>query len=156
MALQRRRRAVPAAAALAVAAACAAVGVGIWSLALSHSLRNERKARRGEARALAILADPRTARFPLHGAPGVLAVTPERDGALAVAHLDAAPRAKTYELWVLRSGAPQPAGIFGGGGRVLVALERKVPLGAEVAVSLERKGGVSHLTGELLFRADAS
>lgn len=155
--LARRRWAVPAAAALAAAAAAGAVGLGIWGLSLSRSLESEQSARRAEARALEIVSDPAATRYPLRGADGAIVVTPARAAALVVSRLAAAPSGKTYELWVDRGDAPRPAGLFrGGGDRTIVALERPVPAGALVSVSLERAGGVDRLTGPLLFGARAA
>ncbi len=151
--LPRRRPAVLAAAVLAVAAACAAVAFGVWSIVLAHSLSHERNARRGQGLALAILADPNARRFPLSGARGAVVVTPARAAALVVSNLAPAPRTKTYEIWVVGGEGPQPAGLIRGGASVAVALSRLVPTGSRVAVSLERAGGVDHLTGRLLFGA---
>lgn len=96
-------------------------------------------------------------RFPLAGAPGHVVVTRSRDAALVVANLERAPSGKTYELWVVDALQPQPAGVFSGGGdRSLVALTRKVPRGARVAVSLEPAGGSRQVTGTLLFSAQTT
>lgn len=139
-------------AAVAVAAV-AAIGLGVWAAALSRSLDDERSARQQADRALAILADPTAARTPLTGGDGSLVVTQQGAAALLVSRLDAAPPGKTYEAWVIQKGRPRPAGTFGGGGKVSVLLDRRVPPGAEVAVTLERKPGVNAPTGRLLLRA---
>lgn len=155
--LRRRRWVLPATAALAAAAALAAVAVGIWTISLSDDLAHERSARRAEARAAAILADPSSVRYPLSGARGQVVVTRGGDAALVVSGLGRAPRGKTYELWVVSGERPRPAGTFQSGRpSSLVALEQKVPHGAKVAVSLERAGGSPRLTGRLLFAAQTA
>jgi anti-sigma-K factor RskA len=150
--LRRRRWVLPAGAGLAAAAASAAVALGIWAVSLSGDLDREHSARGLERRAVAVLSDPTAVRYPLVGAPGHLAVTGSRDAALIVSNLERAPRGKTYELWVVVSLQPQPAGIFSGGEtRSLVPLTRKVPHGARVSVTLEPVGGSRRVTGSLLF-----
>lgn len=152
--LHRRRWVLPAGAGIAAAAACAAVGLGIWTVSLSRDLGSEQRATRQHERALAVLSDPTAVRYPLDGARGNLVVTRAGSAALVVANLKRAPSGKTYELWVVRSLQPQPAGLFSGGGqRALVALTRNVPRGADVAVTLEPAGGSERPTGALLFGA---
>ena len=110
-----------------------------------------------DARATTVLSDPTAVRFPLAGAPGHVVVTRSRAAALVVSNLRRAPSGKTYELWVVAALQPRPAGIFSGGGkRSLVALTRKVPHGARVAVSLEPAGGSRQVTGTLLFSAQTT
>src|SRR5690349_10471133 len=88
------------------------------------SLHDAAAARRADAKALAIVAAPGSVRFPLYGATGALVVARGGEAALVVSGLRPAPEGKTYEVWVVRSGPPQPAGIFAGGsGRLVVALE---------------------------------
>jgi anti-sigma-K factor RskA len=150
--LRRRRWVLPASAGVAAAAASAAVGLGIWAIGLSGDLDREQSAGRVDGRAVAVLSDPTAVRYPLVGAPGHLAVTRSRDAALVVSNLKRALRGKTYELWVVVSLQPQPAGIFSGGAkRSLVPLTRKVPHGARVSVTLEPAGGSRRVTGSLLF-----
>jgi anti-sigma-K factor RskA len=54
---------------------------------------------------------------------------------LAVSGFDRAPAGKVYEAWVIAGGKPVPAGVFRGD--TVVRLERPVPKGATVAVTLE-------------------
>jgi anti-sigma-K factor RskA len=142
---------------VAAVAAGAAIGFGIWAFSESSSLDRERAARRADAQALAIVAAPGSIRFPLYGATGALVVARSGEAALVVSGLRPAPAGKTYEVWVVRGGPPQPAGIFAGGsGRLVVALKRAVPHGARVAVSIERAGGSEKLTGSMLFGAQTA
>jgi anti-sigma-K factor RskA len=130
----RPRWAYPALAA-AVAASAAALGLGIWA-ASEHSRTG------GSREALTTV--------PLRGASGSLVLSGGRRGALVVAGLPPAPSGKTYEAWVIEDGKARPAGLFApAGGRVVVLrLTRPVPAGAEVAVTLERAGGVSQPTAK--------
>jgi anti-sigma-K factor RskA len=69
-----------------------------------------------------------------------LALTVHRDGIaqLTVSGFDPAPSGKVYEAWVIDGGKPVPAAVFPGGAHTVVVLERPVPKGATVAVTLER------------------
>jgi anti-sigma-K factor RskA len=152
-----RRRIVPLVATVAAVAACAAIALGIWAVLLNGDLSNERSARSADEAALAILADPASRRIPLSGRLGVLAVRPDGAGALAVARLGDAPPGKTYEAWVIRGKTPEPAGVFAGqeGRATLAALETHVPRGSVVAVTVERRGGVSQPTTKPILSAAA-
>ena len=48
---------------------------------------------------------------------------------------------RTYEAWIAAEGAPEPAGLFEGGGAVAIPLDRPVPKGATVMVTKEPAGG---------------
>ncbi len=69
-----------------------------------------------------------------------LALTVHPGGAaqLAVSGFDPAPEGKVYEAWVIADGKPVPAAVFPGGAHAVVVLERPVPKGATVAVTLEQ------------------
>ena len=109
VALRPRRTHLYAGIAIA-AAACAALALGL-SLGLSGG---------GGAKKLA------------------LSVQPGGTAQLAVSGFDSAPAGKTYEVWVIANGKSVPAAVFAGGERTLVVLERPVPKGATVAVTLEQ------------------
>jgi anti-sigma-K factor RskA len=130
----RPRWAFPAAATIAAVAACAAIGLGIWAAVLHHRIGDR----------------PET--VALIGAQGSLIVDSAGDGTLVVRNVDPAPVGKTYEIWVIKGEKPSRAGTFAGGDRVAVALTRKVPDGAIVAVTLERAGGVDRPTTTPIFR----
>ena len=75
-------------------------------------------------------------------------------GTLQASGLAAAPSGHTYEMWVIPAGAaPKPAGLFRGGATTTVRLERAVPRGAVIAVTVERAGGVNTPTTEPIFTA---
>jgi anti-sigma-K factor RskA len=129
----RRRLALPAAATLALAGAAAAIVLAVWVSSLSDSLDQKRAA-------IGILAD-RAARHVALGTANELVVASNGE-ALLVSDLPAAPRGKTYELWVLGKGAARPAGLFTKGkSGAPILLARRVPKGAQVGLSLERAGG---------------
>ena len=152
----RPRWAVPVAVVAAVAA-CAAIGFGIWAGSLSRSLDRERTASNRTNHALAILSDPAASRHPLSGkANGSLVVSPHGEAAIIVSRLRPAPSGKTYEAWVIENGTPARAGTFHGGGDTSVlALQRAVPNGARVAVTLEPGPGVDRPTGPIVVASNA-
>ncbi|MBD0348527.1 MAG: anti-sigma factor [Thermoleophilia bacterium] len=149
-----RRWTLPALGGVAAVAAVAALALGVWSVSLSSQLDDERSAREATERALAFAADPDAARTELTGAEGSLVVGEGRSAALVVCRLAEAPGGKTYEAWVIQGGRPQPAGVFdGGAGCRAVPLERPVPAGATVAVTIE-DGRVAQPTGEPVITAE--
>jgi anti-sigma factor RsiW len=135
----RPRWAYPVAAVAAIAA-CAAIGLGIWAASLSGRLDSRTKALATQERVAQILAraDSRTVAF----AKGTLVVARNGEAALVLHGLERPAGGRTYEAWVTVGGAPEPAGLFGGGAVVAVPLERPVPTGASVLVTEERAGGV--------------
>ncbi len=151
----RRRWVFPATVAAAAAAAVVAIGVGLWANSLSGDLDRERSTNAGYARALQLLGGGAEVTQLADGEGGLL-VAPDGEAALVVCDLQPAPKDKTYEAWVIEGETPRPAGLFrGGGGCPPVLLERDVPKGAQVAVTLEQRGGVDQPTGPLLVRSDA-
>jgi anti-sigma-K factor RskA len=134
--IARRRWRIPSAAALA-AAACLALGLGLWATLGPGGSRAR---------------EPQT--LALSGAPGTLEVSRTGHATLTVNRLAPAPAGKTYEVWVIAKGNPEPAGLFARGGRnVSFELQKTVPKGSTVAVTLERAGGVPRPTGSPLFAA---
>ncbi|HZT53743.1 MAG TPA: anti-sigma factor [Gaiellaceae bacterium] len=122
----RPRWAYPALAAAAVAA-CLAIGFGVWAAVL-QSRQASVAALRG---------------IPVRGAAGSIVVGPHGEAALVVSGMAPPPAGKTYELWVMRGAAAEPAGLFAphGKGTVVVRLTRRVPRGARVGVTVEPAGG---------------
>lgn len=129
--------------AAAVAASAAAVALGIW--AASENGRSG-----GTEQAITMVR--------LHGAQGSLLLAGGHRGALVVSGLTPAPRGKTYEAWVILHGAASKAGLFSirRAGPTVVSLTRPVPPGAEVAVTLERAGGVSQPTAKPLLTSESA
>jgi anti-sigma factor RsiW len=148
----RSRRTVAVTRGLAAVAACAAVGFGIWAASLSRALDRERTARES---IYAIVSDPLAKRVNVNGAQGSLIVSSTGSAALAISRLPDPPAGKTYEAWVVEGGRPQPAGLFSGGSPAIVRLQRTVPSGAAVAVTLERSGGVTSPQGTRILSAQS-
>ncbi len=136
------RRLTYALGAAAAAAACIAIAIGVWATSLSSELERERSV-------VEILADPQSRSLAMEGGEGRLVVTGTGDAALVVAGVAAAPEGMTYEIWVIEDDRPLRAGLFdGSGSRDVVRLTRPVPPGAQVAVTVEREGGVDAPTSE--------
>ena len=139
---------------LAAVAAVAAIGLGIWSVHLSHSLNDERSARQ---RLTNVITTPTAAVVRVTGqSPGTLLVAPNGSGTLIISQLPEAPKGKIYEAWVIKNNKPLRAGTFpGGGNTVIIPLDRRVPKGAIVAVTLEPKPGGNAPTGKVLLHSQS-
>ena len=152
----RPRWAAPVAAVAAVAA-CAAVVLGVWAVTLNHTVGNRDAALRNQARALAVAANPDARRISLTGGHGALVVTPNGRAALLLSGLPEPGAGKAFEAWVISGGAAKPAGVFSGkGSSTAVALERGVPTGATVAVTVERSGGAQQPTTPPILRSGSA
>jgi anti-sigma-K factor RskA len=134
----RPRLVLPIAAVAAVAAA-AAIALGIWAASLSSKLDNREAQLDRQQRVAQILATPGSRKISF--SRGTLVVAPSGEAALVLRRLDQPGDGRTYEAWVAAEGAPEPAGLFGGGGAVAVPLDRRVPAGATVMVTKEPSGG---------------
>ena len=156
VAFPRKRWALPAAATIAAVAACAAVGLGIWASSLSRSLDRERSAKASYARAVELVGEGAQVKALADGEGGLLVAPGGGKAALVVCGLSPAAAGKTYEAWVIQGRTPRPAGLFrAGGGCAPVFLQRDVPTGAIVAVTLEPEGGTQKPTGAILVRSEA-
>ncbi len=152
----RPRWAAPVAAVAAVAA-CAAVGFGIWAAMLNHALGNREAALRDQSRALAVAASPGARRIALTGGHGALVVAPNGRAALLLADLPEPGAGKVFEAWVISGGSAAPAGVFSAKDRAAaVALERDVPAGSTVAVTIERSGGAQQPTSTPIVRSTSA
>lgn len=130
IAARRRSVVVPGLAAVAAVAAVVAIGLGVYSATLSSDLDDARAT-------VALLSDPAAQTIALSGAQGRLVVRPDGDAALLLSGLPEQP-GKTYAVWVVAEGKPQAAGLFDGAPKAtIVRVDRPVPNGAVVAVSLE-------------------
>ena len=154
--LPRRRWALPAVATIAAVAACVAVGLGLWANSLSNSLNRERNAKADYARAVELLRSGAQVKALTGGEGGLLVTRGGGSAALVICGLPSAPGDKTYEAWVIEGKTARPAGLFrGGSGCSPVLLQREVPAGAIVAVTLERAGGVPQPTSAILVHTGA-
>lgn len=146
--ITRRRSSGVALAAIAAVAGVAALALGSWAF-FSMAREEDTPVAPDPAselveQAVALLANPATQRIPFNGAKGALTfvVGADGDALLIVSGLKVAPAGKSYQAWVIAdAGKPVPAGLFSGSTRV-VELEQPVPMGATVAITLERAGGV--------------
>lgn len=151
----RQRWLFPATAVAAAAAAVVAIGIGLWATSLSRDLDRERSAKASYARAVELLGGGAQV-TQLADAEGGLVVATDGEAALVVCGLQPAPKGKTYEAWVIQGETPRPAGLFqGGSGCPPVLLDRQVPPGSQVAVTLEPSGGADRPTGPILVRSEA-
>jgi anti-sigma-K factor RskA len=158
VAFPRKRWALPAVATIAAVAACAAIGLGIWASSLSRSLDRERTVKASYAEALELVGEGAQVTALADGKGGLLVAPGGGRAALVVCGLSQAPAGKTYEAWVIEGKTPRPAGLFRGGDGCAppVLLEREVPKGAIVAVTLEREGGVQAPTTPIIVRSVAA
>ncbi len=147
-----RPRWLPAVYGVAAVAAVAAIGLGIWSVDLSRSLDRERSARQGLQKAI---ASPTAAVVRVSGQrSGTLLVAPNGNGTLIVSQLPKAPKGRIYEAWVIKDNMPVRAGTFpGGGDTIIIPLDRRVPRGAIVAVTLEPKPGGDAPQGKIVLHS---
>jgi anti-sigma-K factor RskA len=142
--LRPRRLVVPVLSTVAAVAAVVAIGLGLWASSLSSQL--------DDARAVsAVLGDPGARAIALQGADGRLVVDGHGRAVLMVEGLPEAPSGKAYEVWVIQDGRPDRAGMFQD--ERLVTLDRMVPRGSTVAVTVEDEGGVDAPTGQPIFSA---
>ena len=112
-----------------------ALGFGVWSAT-----------RPGTNDAFTSVLAKQGARLVPMGDRGAVAVAPDGSAAIALT-VPPAPSGKTYEAWVIEGGTPKPAGVFDGNtGMTVVDIERSVPPGAVVAVTVEAAGGVDQPT----------
>ena len=146
-----RRWAIPAGA-LAVASVAAAVVLGIWAAHLSGSLDHQRQVNKDQKALVDILSD--CTKTQMQGGSAAVCVAPTQNAVLIADSLPAASPTKTYQAWVIAGRSVKPAGLFrGGAGRRYLRLTKSVPGGSTVAVTLERRGGVTAPTTTPLLKA---
>ena len=135
-----RRPGWPTLAALAIATGLVAIGLGAWSVFSEARSRPTAGEDAEVERSLAVLADSSAVRYPLRGSVGrvALVVTESDDAVLALDGLGPAPVGSTYRVWLVAPGSATPVGdaAFDAASPV-VALERRIPSGTRVAVTLE-------------------
>jgi anti-sigma-K factor RskA len=146
-----RRWAIPAAA-LAVASVAAAVVLGVWAAHLSGSLDHQTQVAKDQKAVIDVLSD--CTKTQMQGGSAAVCVAPTEKAVLIADSLPAASPDKTYQAWVISGKHIAPAGLFrGGAGRKYLRLTKTVPGGTTVAVTLERRGGVSAPTTAPLLKA---
>jgi anti-sigma-K factor RskA len=150
----QQRLALPAAA-LSGVAAVAAIAIGIWAIHLSNSLDHQKQIGKDQRSVIDILSD--CSRTPTQGGSGAVCVAPTEKAVLITDNLSPASPSKTYEAWVINKKRVQPAGLFrGGAGRKYVLLTKPVRAGTTVAVTLEKRGGVTAPTTSILLKAEVT
>jgi hypothetical protein len=136
----RPRWLLPAVSATAVAAIAAAIILAVWASSLSGTASDRLAVGNQQARVLDVVSQPGARWVRLDGENGSVVVAPTGEGALIMSRLGSAPRGHIYEAWVIENGKPAPAGVFQGGRpTVAVPLDRTVPNGSLVAVTVERR-----------------
>jgi anti-sigma factor RsiW len=139
---------------LAVAATLLVVAVSLAVLNLDLGRRLDRPPPTVDQVAAVLAApDARTvAAQPSTPGQSRVVVSRARDQAVFVASgLPAAPKAKTYQLWLIGAGGPRSAGLIdpGAGGRVTRLLDGPVTGDArQVALTVERQGGAPAPTSD--------
>jgi hypothetical protein len=127
-------------AAVAMATGLAAIGLGTWSVV--SETRSQPTAGEDAAveRSLAVLADSSAVRYPLRRSVGRIALvaTQSDEAVLALDGLGPAPDGSTYRVWLVAPGSATPVGdaAFDALSPV-VAIERRIPRGTRVGVTLE-------------------
>ena len=125
------------AAAIAAAAVCATLaGLVVWGEVLrSHSG-----------------SDHAQHTLPLIGAKGTVVRSGNGEATIIISGLRAAPTGKTYEAWLMQNGTATPAALFPAkDGTTVVHLNKRIPHGAKVGVTLEASAGTNRLTQRPLF-----
>ena len=135
-----RRPGWPTLAALAITTGLAAIGLGAWSVFSEARAQPTAGEDAAVERSLAVLADSSAVRYPLRGSVGriALVVAEPGDAVLALDGLGPAPGESTYRVWLVAPGSATPVGdaAFDATSPV-VPLERRIPPGTRVAVTLE-------------------
>ena len=149
----RQRWAAPIAAVAAVAA-CAALALGIWASMLKNTVGDRDAALRSQSRALAVAASPGARQIQLSGGHGSLVVAPGGRAALILSGLPRPPSGKVFEAWVMTGTNAAPAGVFSARDNVAaVELQRAVPAGATVALTIEKAGGAPQPSGAPILQS---
>ena len=135
-----RRPGWPTLAALAIATGLAAIGLGAWSVFSEARSRPTAGEDAAVERSLAVLADSSAVRYPLRGSVGrvALVVTESDNAVLALDGLGPPPVGSIYRVWLVAPGSATPVGdaAFDATSPV-ISLERRIPAGTRVAVTLE-------------------
>lgn len=145
---RKRRLSSATLAALGMVAGLAAIALGAWGVASSVSDNGSSPAtttaEQNVSQVVSLISKPSTTTIPLQGSGRriILVVGAKGYGVLVLNDVQQPPAGKTYEAWVIRPNvkAPQPAGLFAGGTKV-VKLTKPVPTGGVVAITVEPAGG---------------
>jgi hypothetical protein len=127
----------------------ASIALGAWNWSLQQQLQAL------SVRPVARVALAATADAP--GANGSLAIDAGRGTFLTVGNLPQLGPSQVYEVWVIDSSGPQPAGTFltTPDGRGAIALTRPAGVGQVVAITAEPAPGTPGPTGKILLKGVA-
>ena len=143
--LESRRRLSPAFASVTAIAAAAALGLGIYSVSLNGTLDDTRAALSLQRGLTSVLADPSAETVALAAGDGSVLVANGGDAVLVLDRIEPLPAGKTLQSWVIGADQkPLSAGTFQPtGSHAVFRLERQVPAGGVVAVTIENDGGAT-------------
>lgn len=143
----------------AVAAALAlAVLLGGVSAVLQNRVAGLEDELASSQQLAAVLSDPTLQIVAVDGPAGTVArllhAPGSQEAMLVVDGLTQVPDEQTYQLWVLRDGAPVPDQVFRPDeqGRALVAFEEPVTADDAVAATVEPGGGSTQPTGDIVLQ----
>jgi anti-sigma-K factor RskA len=147
----------PAPYALAAALAIVAVvGLSVWSVQLNRA-KNDRERELSALRSSRTLAIAKGTE-PQSAARGeVVRLEAEGKTVLRVSGLPALPSGQTYQMWLIKDGAPVSAGLFqvSSPGTLTESIITGDYSKAQVfAVTVEKAGGVAQPTGSIVLKAD--
>ena len=121
----------------------AAAALGAWAIWGGDDTSS---ASPGANQAIELISQPGARRVAVNGSKGtmVLVTTPNGRAVLIVTGLQAAPKGKQYQAWIVTGKTPHPAGLFKGGGTttLVIPLSQRIPKGSIFAVTVEKAGGV--------------
>jgi anti-sigma-K factor RskA len=130
-----------------VAAAAAIVGLAIWNVSLQSEVRD--------------LNDTTMSSFELQGSGQAESVQGEvlrlgEDRAMLVAtNLPELPEGKTYEMWSIDEGTPEPRGVFGAEeGPAIQSIQGPISGAETFEITVEPEGGSEQPTTEPIITAD--
>ena len=144
---------------LAVAAALLVVAVSLAVLNLDLGRRLDRPPPTVDQVAAVLAAPDARTVAARPGSPGQSRVVVSRARGQAVfvaSGLPAAPKARTYQLWLIGADGPRSAGVVdpGAGGRVTRLLDGRVGQARQVALTVERQGGAPAPTSDPVVVVD--
>jgi anti-sigma-K factor RskA len=129
------------------------IGLGVWSAQLQRDLERQQEV-------LALYQGARQAwrlsgAGPAAGASGMLVERTAGPPVLLVRDLPSLPTTQAYQVWVIRDGRPQSAGVFpaGAGGQLVEPLAETLEGADAVALTIEPAGGSPGPTGPIVLSA---
>jgi anti-sigma-K factor RskA len=133
--------------AAAVAAGIVAVGAAAATWAVDQQRVHDARAETAQLRSLLAAPDVRVRTAPVAGGQVTVIVSPSRNAGVAVLDNLAAPGSdRAYELWLIRGGKAERAGLLAAGERGATKQLGPIDDASAFAVSRERAGGVDQPT----------